>query len=147
MKDAFGNEYVKPAACSHPACPPWQCMQLDLSQLEPLPPESSFSRNLSPEERARVQRETDERNRTLEAHRKKHSARRLIVCAILASLPGLGLFLMFQQDAASKSMSENISAGIMLSLVLLGFLYPMSLLFFRLPPAPTAKTRRPASSR
>lgn len=146
MKDAFGNEYVKPAACSHPACPPWKCMQLDLSRLE-IPPESPFIRNLSPEERARIQREADESNRVLEAHRKKHSKRRLIVCAILASLPGLGLFLAFQQDAASKSMSENISAGIMLSLVLIGFLYPLSLLFFRLPPAPTAKTPRPSSSR
>lgn len=147
MKDAFGNEYVRPAACPHPGCPPWKCMQLDLSRLGPQPPESPYIRNLPPEERARIQREWDDRNRVLEAHRKKHQARRLVLCAILTSLPGLGLFLKLQGDAASGSAINNAFVGIIVSLVLLGFLYPMSLLLIGLPPAPTTNTRRPSTSR
>lgn len=38
MKDIYGNEYVRPAACSHSTCPPWQCVEVN-----PAPPEPPMS--------------------------------------------------------------------------------------------------------
>jgi len=35
MKDMYGNEYVRPTACSHSGCPPWQCILVDPAPLEP----------------------------------------------------------------------------------------------------------------
>lgn len=55
----------------------------------------------------------------------------------------MGLFLMLQEDAASGSTISNVLVGMFVSLFILGFLYPMSLLLFGLPPVPTTKTRRP----
>lgn len=147
MKDAFGNEYIKPAACSHPGCPPWKCMVLDLDRLEALPPESPYIRNLSPEQRDRIQRDWDDRNRALEAHRKKHEARRLVLCAILASLPGLGLFLTLREDVASGSTINNAFVAMFVSLFVLGFLYPLSLILIEIPPAPGTNARRHSDSR
>ena len=37
MKDIYGNEYVRPAACSHLTCPPWQCLQQPIPISEPMP--------------------------------------------------------------------------------------------------------------
>lgn len=52
MKDLYGNEYVRPAACSHLGCPPWQCLMPEL----PPPPPSPTREELEQDERDRRDR-------------------------------------------------------------------------------------------